>query len=112
MKSLTILHSGFYEQLMEFSEGDNFIYEFSWEMSLKNVKKKGVHCYRVGWVSFSNLSANVMVDGCITRMEFFDLVKNKQIKDLFITHKSIKDLVEHDDDVYLYIKENYSENLI
>lgn len=112
MKSLTILHSGFYEQLLEFSEGDNFIYEFSWEMSLKNLKKKGVHCHRVGRVSYSELNANVMIDGCITRMEFFDLVKNKKIKDLFITHKSIKDLMGYDDDVYLYIKENYPENLI
>lgn len=112
MKSLSILHTGFYERLMEFSEGDSFIYEFSWEISLKNLKKKGVYCHRVGWVSYSELNANVMIDGCITRMEFFDLVKNKQIKDLFITNKSIKDLMEHDDDVYLYIKENFPENLI
>jgi len=54
-----------------------------------------------------------MVDGHITRMEFFDLVNNKKINDLYITRKSIKDLMEQDDDdVYLYIKENYPENLI
>lgn len=113
MKSLTILHKGVYNQLYEFSEGDNFIYEFSWEMSLKTLKDMGIKCQRIGNLEFKNLSANVMVDGYITIMDFFDLVKNNQINDLFITHKSIKYLIEYDDDeVYLYIKENYPENLI
>lgn len=114
MKSFTILHKGFYDRLMEFSEGDNFVYEFSWEMSLKKLKNKGIQCHRAGWVSYSDLSKNVMIDGNITLMQFFDLVTNKKINDLFITHGSIKDLMEYgdDDDVYSFIKENYPENLI
>jgi len=113
MKSLTILDDGCYDRLMEFSRGDNFIYEFSWEASLSKLKEKGIKCQRVGWVILEKITSNVMVDGHITRMEFFDLVNNKKINDLYITHKSIKDLMEQDDDdVYLYIKENYPENLI
>jgi hypothetical protein len=113
MKSLTILHNGCYEPLMEFTEGDNFIYEFSWETSLTKLEEKGIKCQRVGWPILEKITSNVMVDGHITRTEFFDLVNNKKINDLYITHKSIKDLMEQDnDDVYLYIKKYYPENLI